>query len=54
MPSVGENSFRMVSSRVACDSAPLPSVSQAAVSVTEAPPPEPAPERERGLRPWRS
>lgn len=39
MPSVGENSLRIVSSRLAWVSAPLPSISQAAVSVKEAPPP---------------
>ncbi len=39
MPSVGENSLRMVSSRVAAVSAPLLFSNQAAVSVNEAPPP---------------
>lgn len=39
MPSVGEKSFFIVSSRVAWLSAPLPFISQAAVSVNEAPPP---------------
>lgn len=40
MPSAGENSLRMVASRVAWVRAPLPSISQAAVSVKDAPPPE--------------
>ncbi len=39
MPSVGENSLRIVSSRVAALSAPLLLSSQAAVSVKDAPPP---------------
>lgn len=39
MPSVGENSLVMVAFRVAADSAPLLFISQAAVSVKDAPPP---------------
>lgn len=39
IPSVGENSLRIVASRVLCDRAPLLFISQAAVSVKEAPPP---------------
>jgi hypothetical protein len=39
MPVFGSNSLRMVSSRVAWDSAPLEFISHAAVSVKDAPPP---------------
>src|SRR5512142_1081885 len=39
MPSTGSNSLVMVASRVEADSAPLPCISQAAVSVNDAPAP---------------